>query len=661
MKRNRTYEIEIIYDADYGSYYKKTLFNLNYGFREYSCDINYDKNDYYYFDLSGNLKYSPDVEIDGEKVACEYSESGSYRYSVYVHDLKLGNHTVEISYPGDEIYPAKTFKSSFYMYVDAMSGFNYSPFYANQFEEMYYTLTLPSDVEGNVTLEIRNESDYDYIHFATESLKNGMVKIKLPTEHVGNYLIRTHYAGNYGDYYLIPDVMRTYQDIGEELFNYQKLYVRSCAEINYKNAVNIDEENILSVTFPKNATGNISLNVNYKNEVLNLKNELIDGRTEFALPTDHGGTYYLNISSDGNYEIKDYTSRYTVYSNYDIEPKYMYDENFDYPIIFSIALPEDARGNLTLKIKYDEYGEYKFYNASAVENGIANITFIPEHIGYCYFYAYFEGNYDVNNYYTYYKCSPALNLSNGILQIRGEDGKVLIVRDYRLYGQYNLTGNEVKINITDLLHNQSSSNSIQFRYISDSGNEYSFRLYFEISYDLPNVKMIYGDEYSQKLYKKYSATFNGDVGSIEDVQLLKSENISVKIGSKTYSVKSDENGVFKIRFNIKPGTYTVTGKYLGNAFKAKITVKHLLSLSKVKVKKSAKKIVLRAKLAKKLKNKKIIFKFKGKKYIAKTNKKGVAKITFKSKVLKKLKVGKKVKYSATYLKDTVKKSVKVQK
>ncbi|WP_296872103.1 hypothetical protein [uncultured Methanobrevibacter sp.] len=55
------------------------------------------------------------------------------------------------------------------------------------------------------------------------------------------------------------------------------------------------------------------------------------------------------------------------------------------------------------------------------------------------------------------------------------------------------------------------------------------------------------------------------------------------------------------------------------------------------------------------------FKFKGKKYKAKTNKKGIAKVIIKKSVLKKLKVGKKVKYQVTYLKDTVKRSVKVKK
>ena len=92
---------------------------------------------------------------------------------------------------------------------------------------------------------------------------------------------------------------------------------------------------------------------------------------------------------------------------------------------------------------------------------------------------------------------------------------------------------------------------------------------------------------------------------------------------------------------------------------AKIT----LTLKTVKVKKSAKKIVLQVTLKQgnPLKGKKVTFKFNGKKYTAKTNKNGIAKVTIKKNVLKKLKVGKKIKYTATYNKVTVSKTVKVKK
>ena len=87
-----------------------------------------------------------------------------------------------------------------------------------------------------------------------------------------------------------------------------------------------------------------------------------------------------------------------------------------------------------------------------------------------------------------------------------------------------------------------------------------------------------------------------------------------------------------------------------------------LTLQKVKIKKSANKLVIKAtlKINGKLANgKKVTFKFNGKKYVVKT-KKGVAKLTIKKNVLKKLKAGKKLTYQVTYLKKTVKKTVKVK-
>jgi invasion protein IalB len=62
-----------------------------------------------------------------------------------------------------------------------------------------------------------------------------------------------------------------------------------------------------------------------------------------------------------------------------------------------------------------------------------------------------------------------------------------------------------------------------------------------------------------------------------------------------------------------------------------------------------------------IKNKQVTFKFNGKTYKAKTNSKGIAKVTIPKSVLTKLKAGKKITYQATYLKNTVKKTVKVQK
>lgn len=167
-------------------------------------------------------------------------------------------------------------------------------------------------------------------------------------------------------------------------------------------------------------------------------------------------------------------------------------------------------------------------------------------------------------------------------------------------------------------------------------------------------------------------------------------NVLVQVANKNYTANV-ENGQGNVSVTgLDVGTYNATATFAPNAFflssvktatfnvtakpvqpekkdevkpvVKKNTVK--LVLKKVNVKRSAKKLVLQATLkinGKAAKAKKITFKFKGKKYKAKTNKKGVAKAVIKKKVLKKLKKGKKVTYSATYGKVTKKVTVKVKR
>ena len=116
-----------------------------------------------------------------------------------------------------------------------------------------------------------------------------------------------------------------------------------------------------------------------------------------------------------------------------------------------------------------------------------------------------------------------------------------------------------------------------------------------------------------------------------------------------------------------PGIYTIIASYNGESVSSTVTIKQTLKPYKktVTVKKTASKLILRAVLkkyaGKGISGKKIIFKFKGKKYSAVTNSKGIAKVTVKKSVIKKLKAGKKYSVTFTYVKNTVKGYVKVKK
>ena len=139
--------------------------------------------------------------------------------------------------------------------------------------------------------------------------------------------------------------------------------------------------------------------------------------------------------------------------------------------------------------------------------------------------------------------------------------------------------------------------------------------------------------------------------------------VNFTINKKTKTVLTDGNGTAKIKITDVPGTYNIKTSYNNKTCTNKVTVKQVLTASKVTVKKTAKSFALKAKLkinGKLQKGKKITFKFKGKKYTAKTNSKGIAKVTLKKSVIKSLKKGKTYAVKVTYSKDTIKTSVKVK-
>ncbi|WP_298521301.1 hypothetical protein [uncultured Methanobrevibacter sp.] len=162
---------------------------------------------------------------------------------------------------------------------------------------------------------------------------------------------------------------------------------------------------------------------------------------------------------------------------------------------------------------------------------------------------------------------------------------------------------------------------------------------------------------------KYSVTVYGT-----DANPAPNTEVIFKIaGKQVGKATTNSNGVATYTVKNVPGTYKISATALGKTQTKKLTVKHIVTIKTTKLKKSAKKLTLQATLAKVngkyLAKKSITFKINGKKVAtAKTNSRGVAKITIKNpNVVKNAKVGNKMTYQATYLKDTVKKTAKILK
>ena len=171
-----------------------------------------------------------------------------------------------------------------------------------------------------------------------------------------------------------------------------------------------------------------------------------------------------------------------------------------------------------------------------------------------------------------------------------------------------------------------------------------------------NVAMYYFDG------TKFKARIVGDDGKY----VGKNQVVTIKLNKKTYKVKTDSKGyiTLKIPNTLKPKSYKLTATYKGQTISKTIKVKQNLKTSKYTVKKSAKKLTVKATLKngkKPVKGKKITLKINGKKISAKTNKYGVAKLTIKKNIIKKLKAGKKYTMQLTYLKNTIKTTLKVKR
>ena len=157
--------------------------------------------------------------------------------------------------------------------------------------------------------------------------------------------------------------------------------------------------------------------------------------------------------------------------------------------------------------------------------------------------------------------------------------------------------------------------------------------------------------------------FTAKIVSADGKVVASGVSVKFTINGKTKTVQTDANGIAKIKITDVPKKYTMTTTYNGKSVKNTVTVKQVLKTKKVTLKKTAKKLTLKATLkinGKKVKGKKITFKLNGKTYKAKTNKKGIAKVTIKKNVIKKLKKSKTYTVKVTYLKDTIKTTVKVK-
>ena len=337
---------------------------------------------------------------------------------------------------------------------------------------------------------------------------------------------------------------------------------------------------------------------------------------------------------------------------------------------FTLKLPDVNSGNITLYSYNDNTVGAELGSADIINNAASiKLSGLPVRLNQ-FFIKFSTDIVDGNTSISFCVCENTENVAVSVpAEIIQGDKSIVTVKS-------NETANAFIIvdgNITKYSDVSSVSHAIP----SLSVGTHTVRVVFVINpgYSSPfyskTFNVIVKADQSNIVAKDYSAYYNKGTYSITvygtDGKVASGVSVVFKInGKKIATVKTNSKGVAKIKIpvNYAPKTYKISVTALGKTVTKKLVVKQVLTLKKVTVKKSSNKLVVTATLKegkKAIKGKKITFLFNGKKYTAKTNNKGIAKTTIKKAVLKKLKVGKKVTYKATYLKDTVKRTVKVKK
>lgn len=199
--------------------------------------------------------------------------------------------------------------------------------------------------------------------------------------------------------------------------------------------------------------------------------------------------------------------------------------------------------------------------------------------------------------------------------------------------------------------------------------------------------LVYGDDFKiiqvsvnkEPAVSKPKLTENRDVNVVyggkaaykvlvtKDGKPIGGENVVFNFNGRNINVKTDSKGyaILNLDTNLKPGTYNIKATFNGISVVNKVKITQIIKASDKKVKKSAKvtkvKISLNKVDGKYLNSKTLKVKFNGKTYKVKTNKKGVAIWNVKKSMLKKFKVGKKIKYTVTFGKDSLTKKLIIKK
>jgi hypothetical protein len=578
-------------------------------------------------DARGNIR----VDVNGKGYYAMIDDTG--KATITVPGLKNGTYDVLITYDGDDNYNGNTTAAQIVVEPPIVIDINGT----GNSSEVVINLPENDTSKYNLTVLLDNQN-------ASYTVNNGTVKVNLTGVLPGAHNITVIYTDEYGT---------------ESVVNKTVTVPRWDSSVSATAATirEGDDASIIVTVGGKDMQGLVRVDIDGTGYYANMT----DGVIVIDAPGLKSGTYYANVTYDGSWKYDSSNNTFMLI--------------VEAPIVINIDgtgdntkivvdLPANGTDNVTI------YVDGKPVPRTIVDGqAIADISDLPlgEH-NVTVVYTDKDGTQSVvSKIIKKFRSINANDMTRGLAspfdyeaEFLDSDGHVLV----------NTNVNYVINGVT---------------YTATTDNKGIAKLTTSHlplgTYDVKIINPVTKEEVSKKLTIVPRLVENKDVtmdfndGHYYVVRAIgdngqpvgAGEIVRISVNGVHYAIITDNQGYAKLKLTLNPKKYKITAQYAAFEVSNTLKIKQTLKLVKktVKVKKTAKKLVIKAKLkwsnGKAIKGKKLVLKFKGKKYKAKTNKKGIAKFTIKKKVLKKLKKGKKYKYSVTYIKNTVKGKVKVKK
>ena len=612
---------------------------------------------------SGNVIKSMDALI-----------TDGFANSSFVEKLLPGTYTISVIYKGDDKFGESS--ASAQLTVNKISSYiNVTANNVTVFDDVIVTFTMPEEVNGTLkTIRIGCFYNPNGYNNGIANRKNIAVINGTASVNFGKLAANDNFAYVYAISYDFTSSNPLYANINAHTWNsaedraslaqFKVLKVDTIPIIDV-NDIGLGSNATIAVSgLSENATGTITYYIDDNDPVQMAIGEI------YTVEGLNAGEHNVRIvySGDSNYNGNETSASFKVHT--------VEFDSYEYPfdnLSISLRLPENE-GNLAVTID-----DSVIFN-SVVSDGVGLIDLSGFSLGVHTLAISFEGNeYNITDTVDV----TIIPVISSLDDLTTGDNSISIALPE------DATGNLIIIiDDNDAIVVPIEDGAASYDEISGlSAGEHTITVSYEGNYpSYSSTKTVYVSKLSPSASVKVPSSITAGKSSTIYINLPSDATgvVVVDVEGKRYYAEV-KNGVAAVSIaGMTAGDKQVTYSYLGDSNyesvngstslkvvapkttdKVTVTLKKVtVTLKKVTVKKSAKKLVLKATVkvnGKAKKGLKVTFKFKGKKYTAKTNAKGLAKVIIKKAVLKKLKVGKKITYTATYGKKTAKKTVKVKK